>query len=220
MITDFEKRVYNEYLATSRSLQNKPFKLRQDFSDFETDENYRWIKKLAALFGKFPTIKIKDFFAAPYKIYSETTAYALKYYCSPAARRVYTMYLHQKVEDADSAEVISDIKDSLVFILNFCKENNLTLDEYIPYQAQNMSSFLLHLKSRSINIYVLFGFQNFEEYYYKLDKDLRDFMFFETDKKMPVLRTKYLASKKCKVVVQKGLEKLQYILNKNNKTKQ
>jgi hypothetical protein len=130
------------------------------------------------------------------------------------------MYLHQKVEDADSAEVISDIKDSLVFILNFCKENNLTLDEYIPYQAQNMSSFLLHLKSRSINIYVLFGFQNFEEYYYKLDKDLRDFMFFETDKKMPVLRTKYLASKKCKVVVQKGLEKLQYILNKNNKTKQ
>lgn len=214
MITDFEKRVYNDYLATSRSLQNKPFKLRQDFSDFEKDENYLWVRKLAALFSKFPTIKVKDFFTAPYKIYTESTIYSLKYYCSPAARRVYTMYLNQKVEDADSPEVIADVKDSLVFILNFCKANNLTLDQYIPHQAQNMSSFLLHLKSRSINIYVLFGFQNFEEYYYKLEKDMRDFMFFETDKKMPVLRTKYLASKKCKLIVQKGLEKLQCLLNK------
>ena len=39
-MTDLEKRIYNKHLAVSRSLRNKPFKLKGDFTGFEENPKY------------------------------------------------------------------------------------------------------------------------------------------------------------------------------------
>ena len=57
-MTDFEKKIYNKHLAISRSIRNKAFKLKKDFSNFEADTRYMYIKKLSIFFSKYP-----DFFS-------------------------------------------------------------------------------------------------------------------------------------------------------------
>ena len=59
---EFEKQIYNTYLIVSRSINNKPFKTRKDFTNFEKKPEYLAVKKLAAFFKKHRQLNINSFF--------------------------------------------------------------------------------------------------------------------------------------------------------------
>ena len=49
-MTDFEKDIYNKYLKISRIKQNRPYKERLNFENFENEESFVHIKTLAVFF--------------------------------------------------------------------------------------------------------------------------------------------------------------------------
>lgn len=212
MITSTEKRIYNTFLAISRKKQNKPFKLRQDFENFEQDEKYPAIKKLAYFFERFPSIDINDYFLAPYAIYvnDENTYYDLQFYLSQKARSVYTMYMKKKENvDADSEENLKKCKESLMFIYKYCKDKGCSVEKYLEQESCDGSllpAFAVHLKNRDINVYALFAFEDFENKFFRIPADLLEFMFGSLYTDFAQLRRKFVMSEKCKQVCRTGLK--------------
>jgi hypothetical protein len=93
-VTDFEKKVYNTWLATTRSKNNKPFRLRKDWTSFEDRPEYLPLKKLANMFKRFDNIIINEWFEAPYEIYKQddTPNYDLRFYTSAKAFNCYKLH--------------------------------------------------------------------------------------------------------------------------------
>ena len=211
MITSTEKRIYNTFLAISRKKQNKPFKLRQDFEDFEQDEKYPAIKKLAYFFERFPNIDINDYFLAPYSIYvnDENTYYDLQFYLSQKARSVYTMHMKKKENvEADSEENLKKCKESLLFIYKYCKDKGFSVEEYLNLKEENslLPAFAVHLKNRDINVYALFAFEDFENKFFQIPADLLEFIFGSLYNDFAQLRRKFVMSEKCKQICRSGLK--------------
>ena len=211
MITSTEKRIYNTFLAISRKKQNKPFKLRQDFEDFEQDEKFPAIKKLAYFFERFPNIDINDYFLAPYSIYvnDENTYYDLQFYLSQKARSVYTMHMKKKESvDADSEENLKKCRESLMFIYKYCKSKDCSVKEYLVIKEENslLPAFAVHLKHRDINVYALFAFEDFENKFFQIPADLLEFIFGSLYNDFAQLRRKFVMSEKCKQICRSGLK--------------
>jgi hypothetical protein len=210
MITEFEKFIYNEHLKISRSSRNKPFRFRQNFDDIEsTTEVY--LKKLALFFNKFKNIKPSEFFSAPYKLYEDTQYFGLDFFCTQKAVKAYSVHIKSLMSaDPDDDEMLKRIADGLVFIKNFLKENKIKLGEYTQYMNDTLPWCILHMKENRFPFYILYELPLFEKKFQEIDKYVLQFMFgdsiFYT---IDLFRTKYLASKKAKVLIQKGLQKIQ-----------
>lgn len=210
-----EQYIYNCYLETSRKLNNKPFKYRKNFDGFEEKEEYALVCKLSLFFSKYPNINVKDFFEAPYFVYNEKY-FDLKFFISQKAIKSYTAYQNKFLpENPDHDQSIQKLKDSYEFIFKFCKEHQLSLDEYTEFidPTRKWHEFLLHLKYRNISIYPLFIFPNFDKILKQYDREIKDFAFGDTFQNINFYRTKYYSSSKCK--------KLNSIIyqNLNNKLK-
>ena len=95
-MTEFEKRVYNTWLATTRSRCDKPFKIRKQWSGFESKPEYLYVKKLAKLFRRYDNIDINEWFEAPYEIYPEKVQYDLKIYTLMKQYNTYRLYIQKK----------------------------------------------------------------------------------------------------------------------------
>jgi len=209
MITDFEKFLYNTHLKISRSKKNKPFNLRKDFSDI-AEKDIANLKKLSYFFNKHKEIKPEVFFSAPYNLYKDEAYFDLTFFTSLKAVKAFTLQ-NKNIEmlDPDTKEHLDFVKASFLFINKFCRENNLTIDNYLNHKTNNVFSFLLHLKNREINIYSLFGFINLDKQIKASDLELLKFMFGECFlNNLGLQRMKYFNSKKCKHLVTIGLQKL------------
>lgn len=208
-ISTFEQNIYNKFLAVSRSSLNKPFKLRKDFTDFEDNENYFYVRKLGLFFKKFDKIEIDEFFKAPYMVYNKDQMYDIKFYTTQKALKIYTLYQTKKMDELpDSLNQLYFIKNSLNFILKFCKRENIQPRDYIDHKTNDMYSFILHLKEHKISIYVLFGFERGESSLKSLGPDLLEFMFGNLKNKLDIFRTRYYTSTKAKVLVKEGIKKI------------
>jgi hypothetical protein len=208
-VTDKEKSIYNKFLAISRSSQNKPFKLRQDFEGFEENKNYIYVRKLSLFFNKFPNVDMDSFFKAPYEIYSDTGNYDLKFYTSQKALKIYTLYQTKREDELpDNVNQLYFIRGSLNFIAKFCKEHDISISEYIDHMTNDINSFILHLKNRNISIYVLFGFERAEKILRSTGGELLDFIFKDLKNKLDIYRTRFYTSKKAKVLVKQGIKKI------------
>ena len=97
-MTSQEKHIYNSYLRISRSRQNKPFKLRKDFSKFEDDKNYKYVVKLNNILSRNKSIQLEDFLSAPYEIYGDDH-FDLKFYTTQRAINVYVTYTKKRMSD-------------------------------------------------------------------------------------------------------------------------
>ena len=193
-----EKNIYNLFLATNKRINNKPFKFRKNFDNFE-DEKYIYINRLSSFFKKFNHIKIEDFFEAPYFVYGEKY-FDLKFYCTQKAIKTYSLY-HDRflLNNPDSEQTIEKVKTSLNFIQEYCKDKNLKIKDYITFKEQTYNIFLKHLKERRINFFILFCF-SFENELKGMDKETRS-MFNENLNNINYLRTKLYTSSKCKIII-------------------
>ncbi len=137
MITDLERRIYNKHLAISRSLRDKAFKLKQDFTDFHNDPKYIHIKRLSIFFTKYPDVNMDTYFMAPYKLYTDVQYFDLSYFASPRAIKTYTIYKQQLLQESPDSQ-IQDVKDSLRFLVHYCLKNNIQLHDYVYHKEKSI----------------------------------------------------------------------------------
>jgi hypothetical protein len=201
-----EKQIYNTFLKVSRSKNKLPFKYRKNFEDFDAVKMMQ-VKKLAIFFKKFPHIKMEDYFFAPYSLYPDETYFDLNYYTSLKATKSYTLF-NKKItfSEPDSNEQLLSIKESLRFVLNFCREKRIDPINYIHHKTNNEYSFVIHLKEHKVNIYVLLGYINFEKVFKARDAEIIKFILGEEFfNNISTFKTKLLNSNKALSLVNNGL---------------
>lgn len=220
MLSNFEQRVYNEYLRVTRSAVNKPFRQRKNFQDLDSSKEL-YVTKIARLLQKFANIRVYDFFYAPYAIYGVEDSFDLQFYASQRAIKTYTLFMQQEPEmDPDSDIVISRISDSLFFVRDFCLSSNINIDEYVSHKTNNFPSFLLHLKERTLSYYIMMELTGAVNIIRMLPADEIKFMFGDNFfANLSVYRSRYYNSTICKTMVKEGLCKIQNKLNKQQKIK-
>lgn len=211
------KYLYNTYLRISRSKQNKPFKLRNNWEGFEESENFVLITKLKSFFDRNEIVNVEDFFIAPYEVYQEDSFYDLQFYNTINAVKIYNIYCNIKANlDPDSDIQLNSILRGLKFIKTFCLENNIPLNEYLTFKmpGATVNSFVVHLKEKNVNIYNLFAFVDFERVYGKIDQYALKFILSDTYNKISIYRSKFYGSKKNKALAVKGLKLIEKEINK------
>jgi len=210
MISKEEQNIYNQYLIVSRSIHNKPFRLRKDFDKFDTEKEVA-VKRLQLFFSKYPHISINEFFKAPYIAFDKDEHFDLNFYNTPVARKAYTIYTKKlELESADSEFNITAVLTSLKFIKEYCKDKNIDIEEYITFNDNAyIPQFFVHLKEHKVSFYSLLGFSNFEKQFKLIDRDILGVAFSDNIlNRLETLKVKFLNSKKCKILVKAGIEKL------------
>ncbi len=79
MVSEREKQIYNSYLYATRSAKNQPTKFRKDFSRLK-DEDFVSLKKLSGFFKKHTHVNYRDWFAAPFEVYSKDEYFDLQFF--------------------------------------------------------------------------------------------------------------------------------------------
>lgn len=216
-LTDRDKNVYNTFLATSRSINNKPFILRKKFDNLD-DKTYIILKKLSSFFNKYNNIKIADFFIAPYAYYGKGEYIELQYFTTPRAIKCYSLYIKQKeVDNPDSNRIIEASKEAASFIYKFCRQENLTLSEYKTCIQGNIPAILLHLKEHKINFYTIHAL-SCEKIIYSVDKDILDFIIENINSIMLTTRNNFQKSVRLKHTMRKAFAIIEEKLLQNKKT--
>ena len=77
----------------TREQAGEMYRLRKNFAKFEESDQYIFIRRIAATLGQRNTVKMEDFFIAPYKVYSEKKKYYLDFFASQKAVKVYSIYM-------------------------------------------------------------------------------------------------------------------------------
>lgn len=210
-INAVEQQLYNKFHAVTRSCMNKPFKLRKDFTGFEEKYPDRvfYLKKLSMFFNRFKHISPDEFFKAPFDIYQDHSNFDLKFYTSQRALKVYTMYIQKReMKSPDSDDQLTAIKKSLEYILKFCNNNNIQIQDYTSHVTGNIPTFVMHLKECKVSLYTLFGFDNFETILNSSDHEHVNFMIGEIVNSLPKHRTLFAASNLAKKFVKSGIDRI------------
>lgn len=218
-LTELEKLLYNKHLAISRSLKNKPFKFKKDFSDIVDSDKFKFIKRIATLFKKHPEIDPDVFFSAPYKLYPDVNYFGLDYFSSMRAIKAYTMYKKTIfLQDPDSQ--IKEVKKSLEFITKFCLENNLYLHQYPFHRKSDLFTWMTHYKENKINIYSVMEFSDVFSSVQTLTEDLQRFFVKEFVEQFKTLYGLYNNSKQLKPYMKKAVPALNNFINQQLTNKQ
>jgi len=216
-VTPFEENLYNLHLKISRIKRNKPYSLRKKFDNL-SDETYLFLTRLSTFFKKHKHILPEDFFTAPFVIYHDEEYFDLQYFTSLKAVKTYTLYQrHIQDMSPDSDEQLLRMQRSLKYILNFCRERKISLQEYFTQKNDSVPFFLLHLKEYHVNIYTLYGFKNFEQAFKSADAELVKFIVGEQIyEQMRISKIKFYGSKKARFFVEAGIKKINDILQQNS----
>jgi hypothetical protein len=204
-----EKNIYNTFLRVSRSQSGLPFRYRKEWEGFEKTEAYVYVLRLKNFFNRNNLVSISEFFLAPYIVYPGENGFDLQFYASQKAIKVYAMAMKKKLLlPPDDKYQLDLIMQGLKFIRKYCKEQKIPIHDYIDYKLGVQHEFIGHLKTRQISIYNLFAFANFENVFRLHDPDLLRFTLGEIYDQLSVFRTKYLGSKKAKILATHGLKRI------------
>jgi hypothetical protein len=217
MISDFEKNIYNSFLKNSRASSNKPYTYRKDFSNLD-EKIFICLKKLSSFFNRNKSVKLDDFFRAPYTIYPDNGYVDLSFYTTLKAAKAYTIFQKQREKlEPDDVDQLTSTKDSFKFIAEYCKQNSISIDNYISFKDENIFAFLVHLKERKINIYSLLTFDNFERNFKASDNEVIRFMLGDDFvSNLNTFKVKYFNSKKCRFFAETCKEKIKKSLNSSH----
>ena len=211
-LSEFEKSIYNEYLRAQR--KNKPFTARKNFDDLD-DETIVALKQLGSFFSTFSNIKIKDFFDAGFK---DNEFQPIAFFKTMRAIKIYKLYIDHKLANVDEQWVINFVKESLLFIFSFCKQNNVQTGEYLNLVAPSgIPWFIIHLKEFKICLYSVLDFHNFDNKLFAYSSEAAQVLGDSFLKELPKYRTAFFASKQCKKVVRDGLKLILNNKQTNNK---
>lgn len=217
MITKKEEAIYNSYLYTSRSIKNKPTKFRRNFDNI-SDKDIICLKKLSLFFDKYRNISFNNWFIAPYKVYSPDDYFDLQFFTTRKALKCYTIYMRDReVEVPDGDEAKDLMKSCLTFIYNYCKDQNITVDEYKKRHEENLPVILLHLKEHKINFYTLHALE-VDAIIKSVESSILNFIIEDFWTIFSQTRTAFISSKTLKEKTRKGIKiinnKLVEIINK------
>tara|TARA_R110002050_G_scaffold6130_3_gene25954 strand:- start:1000 stop:1497 length:498 start_codon:yes stop_codon:yes gene_type:complete len=157
-----------------------------------------------------------DFFEAPYIIWVDgAQSYDLKYYVTPKSVRIYGLYMKKRdLEDPDSENQIAGIKRSLLFIYQYCRDNDIPVNDYVNHMTGDIPTFILHLRERDVTIYTLYGFKKFNLIFSSITPDRLRFTIGEHFiDNIGLLKINYYESKNAKRITEQGIKKIQNILN-------
>jgi hypothetical protein len=204
MITNFERLIYNNFLATRKKIKNQPFKLRQDFTKLD-DTTILQLKKLETFFTNNRSVNIEIFFTAPYIIYSKDDFFDLQFFLTRKALTCYTLYC-KKLETAepDTEENIEKASECVRNIYKYCRENHLTLAEYNSHIIGKMPGVLSHLKEHKINFYTLHGLNNRQ--IHTIEKELVEFIIPNFYNTFYITQQNFIKSVKLKKFFKRSLE--------------
>lgn len=212
-LTQLEKLLYNKHLAVSRKLKNKPFKLKQNFSDVLETDKHKFLKRISTLFIKHKEIDPDIFFSAPYKLYPDVEYFDLEYFSTMRAVKCYTMYKKQiLLEDPDSQ--LESVKSSLQFIAKFCIDNNMYFHQYPYHRTSDVFTWMKHYKENKINIYSMMEFTNIFSSVVSLAEDVQKFFVGQFVEQFKELFTKYKNSSHLKPFIKKTLPLLDNFVEK------
>jgi hypothetical protein len=217
MITDFEKLIYNNFLAARKKIKKQPFKLRQDFTKLDQTTILQ-LKKLESFFKNNKYVNMEMFFTSPYVVYSADEFFDLQFFLTRKALTCFTLYCKQlETLEADTEENIEKVKESLKFIYKYCVDNNLTLTDYNNLIIGQMPGVLSHLKEFKINFYILHGLNN--KQFQQVEKDLLEFIIPNFFKTYYITQQNYIKSIKLKKFFKGSLEIIekQLLKTKTNK---
>ena len=210
MISKEEQRIYNNYMISGRKANNKPFNPRKNFDDLD-EEICSILVKMRQFFEEYPHINQEIYFMAPYKMFPETTYYDLSYFATAKARKAYSLYIKKlELEDPDSVDSLSRLQAGFKFVLRFCEDRALTLEEYVAYCEGSLPCFVEHLKNHHINFYTLHGLTISK---INIDSRILDFLFEDFYGVFQKTKNKFYASKKMKEFATKAKQTLKTKLN-------
>lgn len=213
-MTEQEKRIYNTHLAVSRSLRNKPFRRRDDFTGFEQDPKYSLIKRISTLFQKYADIDMNTYFMAPYKLYTDVAYFDLMYFASPRAIKSYTVYkqeLQHKSPDSHKKEV----EESLQVIAKFCLTNKIQLDRYSTFCLSSIEpEWIYHIKKSKIDCYVLMEFPGIYDTITELPQDEKVLLLGDFGSNFIEYRNRYNNSKVLKPFLIEAYNRVRLFIDK------
>lgn len=224
-VTKEQQKIYNQHLSSYRRHQNKPYTLRENFDDFEKEkpEDYVNLMKLERIFNQHSQLNRRYYFEAPYKIYPDKDYFNLQFYTTMAAIKTYSLYMKQiNAASPDSPDQMYYINDSLIFIRNFCIENNITLSQYLAFRKYLALSWATHLADHNISIYVFLGFDylNLSVYdmFFNMPEDERELLLGDIIENYPIYKDNLNKSKHAKHLVIEGLKGINKYIKNNLKS--
>lgn len=213
-ITEYDKRIYNEYLASIAAANNRPYRRRVNFDNLK-DDVYVTLKRLSHML-RDTHIDLKTFFSAPYSVHTDVKFQPLKFYLSSKAVITYTIIVNNRARlGADSVENLEYVKSGLKFVYEYCAENNLTLDEYkTSVTDNNIPTALLHLQQHKINFYIV-HLLDMQCILYKLGVDWLTFFISDFENLFRDTKVKYNKSEQLKPIATKAIGAIQRKLETN-----
>jgi len=213
VITNVEKNLYNTYLRISRTVKNKPFSYRKDFSDMD-DSTLLQLTRISNLFFKYPHISPDDYFLAPYKVYPNAEHFTLDYYAGMGAVEAFSIYMKQIQEMLpDSDEQLTYIKASLRFIGSFCIKNKISIKEYPQHKTGLTYDWMKHIKKHEISVYSIMEFPEIHAIIQSAAEDEKELFLGDVGKYFLGYKAKYIQSKLAKQLMREGLEKISKIVD-------
>lgn len=213
-MTDKEKQIYNTYLAVTRSKQNKPFKLRKDFSSLEQKKEYNILKRLTSFFIKYPHITPSEFFSAPYSIHTDSGHLPLDYFLTRPAIKVYSLYM-KKLQDSSPANQIEFIRSSFQYIGMFCLKNKIYLDQYLYHKTGCIHSWMSHYREHHISIYSLFELGDVAAVLNSVPSDEKTLLTEDLQQTVIKYKTRYFTCFKTKTFAKECTAKIQKFLKES-----
>ena len=212
-LSELEKHLYNKHLAVSRSLKNKPFKIKKDFNGIIDTEKHKYLTRISTFFKKHPEVNPDTFFAAPYKLYPDVEYFGLDYFSTMRAVKSYTMYKKQIfLQDPDSQ--IEQVKESLIFIANFCVKHNIYFHQYQYHRTSDLFTWMQHYKQNKINIYSVMEFTNIFSSVKSLAEDVQKFFVSEFVDQFQNMHSLYNKSTALRPYVKKAIPVLSTFVEK------
>ena len=213
-MTELEKRIYNTHLAVSRSLRGKPFRKRSDFTDFENETNYRFVKKLSIFFTKYSDIDLNTYFIAPYKLYSDVQYFDLSYFASPRAVKSYSIF-KQEIAHKQPDNCKKEVEDSLHYIAKFCLEHKIQLDNYAHFRVSSLEpEWVYHIKKSKINCYTLMEFLGIHDIITNLPQDEKSLFLGDFGSNFIDYKNKYNNSRVLKPFLTVAYNKIKFFVDK------
>jgi len=216
-LSTFEEHLYNLHLKISRLKNKQPYTLRKNFANID-ESTCIYLKRISTLLKKHTHIVPEDFFSAPFTIYPDENYFDLQYFTTLKAVKSYTLF-QKRIQSLtpDDDEQILRIQKSLKHILDFCREKDIMLLDYLNIKSESIPYFLLHLKEYYVNIYTLHGLDDFEKKFKAVDSEIIKFMFDEQIyEQIRTAKIKLLGSKKAIHLVTSGMQRISNILKKNS----